>query len=455
MPLLSGESMYPCCAYYGCQRNEYIALHERHLQETPVITREIRGNVAEAFQLMLRRFPTRDLKPLTDEQAIAEAPPSRRKRVSVALTKLREFGEPPGFARVSGFIKLENSMDKPKDDPFMKTPRLIQHRTDEYCAKLMTFMKQIEKHLFYYEGGDKPVNKRDRVFMKGMTSWEIAANFRKAYESFASPIALLADINRFDAHLFQEMRDYFRMYCKRCYRNNAEFKRLVDMQRKNTGQTVNGIFYTVFATLMSGDYNTSLEGSFVNCLIMMFVMRRVRDYKPRICGDDSVVFLDAKDKDLVDERAFAALGFDVEYRYVSDFAEVEFCQCVPMLISGYWRMVRQWQRVISRMCYTVKNMSGKGWRKLLGAKAICELACNTGVPVLQEYSMMAFRSAGTFSRKLAREMFEHRKFEEFTGMRPVTREARLDFWHAFGVTPAKQIELEQLFRTTTLLCLPQ
>jgi len=281
-----------------------------------------------------------------------------------------------------------------------------------------------------------------------MNSYQVASNLKNAAR-FPNPVWINADHSRFDAHLNNTLRSIFRDYVRASYPGDHYIERLMRMQEINKGKTAGGIRYQVKGTMMSGEYNTSLEDCFINYMLLMFVFKDV-DCEIRVNGDDSVICLDRSELHKVDLNGFGDLAFKTKTEVVFDFSQVDFCQCKPVeLSSGHWRMVRNPFRVFERTAYTIKNYPDlKGYQSLAGAIGLGELACNTGIPMLQSYSLFVIQaSRGRFSRHDYNEYMARRPEPNRSDLGakavPVSPQARESFYAAFGVSPAEQISFER------------
>jgi len=450
LPMLEYPGVDKCAAYYGCVVNELVSLNERHLQPTPIATPERRGLYEQAFQLMLKKVRPTVLTKLSVEQVLRRLPQCKRRKYLNASIELQTSGEPSAMSMVRAFLKHEKFSDEFSDPLEMKPARMIQHRSDVYCLMLAQYLKPVEDLVFKKYAG-RWVKPSKRMFVKGMNSWQVGRNIA-ATDKFSDTAWVLFDHSKFDAHVNDDVYDYLRRFIYMCYPNDPHIKRLMRMQSHNKCVTRNGIRYKSTGTLMSGEYNTSLGGCFINAMITGWVLRNVVSYQ-RYNGDDGVVAISRAELALIDYADFARMGFKTKMDVVYDINMIDFCQCKPIRVSGCWRMVRNPLRVMSRTAYTTKTLTGNGWLKLATAIGKGEHACNTGVPVLQSFSNMIIRSGrGHYSQSL---------FEEYMFMRSdgdsddavVTAEARIDFAVAFGMSPTEQISLEACFDRMDLLVL--
>lgn len=435
-----------CAGYHGCQVNELISLHERHLKPTKPVDYQAMSIYMRAFAQFTKHYPIKQFKPLSREETINESPQNRRRRIRNAYDSIDKHGGfPPGYERVKAFLKWEKYEDDIFDPLEAKAPRMIQHRSDEYCYELARYIKPLEKYVLYRRDG-RYCKKRHRIFIKGMNSFEIADNLVHMGDRFADPVYVPLDHSKYDAHLNFGLRGMFRKWMKLCYKNNQHFKDMVDKQAKNRCMTANEILYEMEETLCSGEILTSFEGSSTNYAVALEFTRHVVA-EIRCNGDDMVICLDRSQLHLLDWDFFEKACLTTKLSVVYDIADVEFCQCrVVEIKPGLYRMVRSPARVIARTCYTVKNFPNEsGWLKLLGAVGQGELSCNAGVPVLQSWANLLIRSSlGEFSEALYSEYMMRRCERKMKSM-PIEDCARRSFWLAYGITPNKQRELERFF----------
>lgn len=454
VPMLAIEGNHVCGCYELCSINERVALVKRHGVALPVIDD---NRLMALGQFVRKHRKTRLVEPLTWDELEADVPKSRLKRVQNARANLVSEGWSNRYCKAKAFIKFEkweayevlSELERPM---ITKSPRLIQYRSPEYTYQLALFLRSIEKYVFNTDYNGRYLRMHEKEFSKGMTSWEIANNLWRKASRLRQPKFTLLDYSRMDAHLRYLLRKVAEWDVYKRMIKDPFFWWLLDQQIQNSVSTRNRNFWKVVATMLSGEYNTSLGDSEINRNILKFLLQAISHYL-LICGDDGVVMteLDAPTENL----DFAQFGMVAKVVITTDFSQVEYCQCKPVRICGSWRMVRNPYRIMSRTCYSTKRYVGVGWLKLLSSIGICELSCNNGVPVLQAYADMLYRSGGQQpDMKMVAEIMEHRRDKITAKKLPVTQQARVDFWMSFGIPPARQEELEQLFDETILPCLP-
>lgn len=96
------------------------------------------------------------------------------------------------------------------------------------------------------------------------------------------------------------------------------------------------------------------------------------------------------------------------------------------------------------------------WRMWLDAVGTCGAMLCAGVPVLGEYYRMYKRWGLTATSGLVQETFRNRsQLQLAQGVRDVeiTDDARCSFYYAFGITPDRQLAMEQVFRDAKITTL--
>jgi len=454
-PLFHQGRSFVSTGYQLCAINEIDALSRRHGMQLPEIDESVFTNLWELSKKM-RPF-TPEVKPLTWDELISKSPSSKRKRIQHARELYLRDGLQPQDNNVTAFIKYEKWEHHKMEEELVKpmehnSPRLIQYRSFKYTYKLLTMLRPIEDMFWKRDRNMKWLPMHKRTFAKGMTSWQIAANLRWKWEQFKDPIAILLDYSRMDAHMREKLRENaeWRQYLR--FNRTKQFRKMLEVQRVNRVSTRHGLKYIIRATMMSGEGNTAIGDSETNEVILCDTY--TLEALLTICGDDAVIMMERRDYDPSSEQNFAKYGMVAKTEICLSFSDITFCQCKPLRISGGWRMVRDPFRVMSRSAYTCKQYQGKAWLKLMSAIGIGELSCNTGVPVLQEFAMMIWRSAGYGRDSIFEKDYMVRRMDKIVTKRvPVTQAARLDFALAFEISVTEQIGMETHFQTVDLPCL--
>lgn len=357
-------------------------------------------------------------------------------RTKRALTYITNYGRPNSHCNIGSFIKAE-----PYVKGTTKAPRMIQAASDTAAVEAGLAFMPVEKRLWQYrEHGQK-------VFAKGVSSFEVAAIAKAAWDSFPNPVALLVDHSKFDSCVLAAWiaaKDFF--YQKLGI--VAEALEEMTLQLFNKCYSKCGIKYECFARLMSGRYDTSLTGNLINWAVMDDVFRGI-EHRKLLCGDDGVIFIDESDLDGLDldPTVWARYGFKTEVDVVKCFEHIKFCQSNPVEVRpGVYRMVRDPFRAIARSCVTVKRYVGPGWRRLVKSKGMSEMACSDGVPVLQAWAEHMIRAADAEGvvKHLKGEISYKASLEAGLNVRhkDIHHCARESFDRAFGICATQQMWME-------------
>jgi len=458
LPVLQLDGNYVCSWYHLCQVNQLLAVRERHVMEQiqePDLDIFMLCEAAYRFNMTYKRVGRP--KPWSADRIIKITPSTKKARAAKAFEDLKRDGwrakdftatAIPKFEKYDGRSVYGPSdiLDEMKDKPC----RLIQYLSHKRNYEFSRFVKPVEDRLFRMGDDGRICPVEDRVFMKGLTSFEIARALRKSWDSFEDPVAILWDYSRMDSHKSNFERA---MHGDMFYKRHMD-REAVEIFRRNLDYKVHcyskdGYSYKQNLRMLSGVRETSLEDCITNISLgnYWFWRHRVKN-RLHVNGDDGVAIIARTDLNgmMADIDYWRKVGFKMKFEVAYDFRHIDFCQCRPVKLARGWRMVRNPCRVMSRSSYTTKTLSGTGWRKLIGAIGMGELACNTGVPVLQSYAQLLIRtSRGLESQAFFDEYMMRRKETMTFKPEEVTYRARLDFHEAFGISVTEQIEIESCF----------
>lgn len=439
----------PDWAYHNkCACNEYDALLNRHAQQVEV---DERTQSAQLFKANFHEFAiinkVEDYKKMCVKEVMENTRPKLKGRYRKAYNNLR-VGLASVFSnihKVQSFVKFEKADgNKIWDD--RKPARLIQHRSYEYCYLLKAHLLPITKHC---KSNDKEFKGQvvSTMYAAGKNSYQIAESLMTMWNEFNSPVAICLDCKAFDGHVNGLQRNTANKFWDTASNGNRLLRRLMQMQSRNECKTQNDLRYTVHNVRCSGDFNTSDENSNINIIC---IRTAFGDIKLRliVMGDDSVAICESEDVTprLLTEvvNVFSDIGHNVKVDKICyQFQEIEFCQSSPVRIDGIWRMVRAPIRTISRARYTDTNWHDI--KRYLTSIGLCELACNSGVPILQQFSLYLM-SKGDYKKPVAKIDRENAVLEDDLKIKPVTAQARQDFEIAFGVSALDQIRYEEIFK---------
>lgn len=385
---------------------------------------------------VLRNLPP--VTKMTTEQFVDTYSGRKRRTYQNAATSLETSPIQRKDAYVQAFIKDEKTNLTRKDDP---CPRIIQPRSARFNLEIGLYLKPLEKAVF------KAMNSvfKGVTVMKGLNAEERARALRKKWDSFSNPVAILLDAKRFDQHVHWRMRDFEDDTWMRAI-GDGHLAKLLRLRRSNVvfARAADGaIKYRVKGKRMSGDMDTALGNCYTMCGMTWTFLRNIA---VRGCyandGDDGVIIVEHEDVEKVlstYKEHFLRWGFNMTLEGVAHhFEHIEFCQARPVYDGQRWRMVRD-----PIVCLGKDSL-------IIGAKPLEETANSIGWCGLSLAGDMPIFCA------LYRHFISDDKpdaVEFTTGMQylarglqprygPVTDEARLSFYNAFGITPDDQIAFE-------------
>lgn len=350
-------------------------------------------------------------------------------------------------ALIKAFVKVEKAN-------VAKAPRCIQPRNPRYNFRVGQYIKPIEHRLYRKIAkvfGDGP------TVMKGYTVEEVARIMRGKWDSFSEPVAVGLDATKFDMHVCEGMLKWEHSVYERIYGGDKNLREWLSWQRcnKGVGYAENGkLRYSVRGKRASGDMNTALG----NCLIMCGLVWRyaqVRGVPLKLVnnGDDCVVFMERRhlsDFSRGLDEWFLGMGFRMTVEEpVTDFERIEFCQMRPIQTQRGWVMVRNIPTALRKDTMCTMPLCAKTARKWMSAVGECGLALCAGVPIMQSF-YQAYLREGTAPGKLVNAMQMNSGLRMMRGdlaskSAPVTDDARLSVFVAWGITPDEQVVLEEYY----------
>lgn len=360
-------------------------------------------------------------------------------------------------ARLSSFIKTERFDYEEKPGA---VPRLIQPRNPVYNARVGRFMKPFEHKLYdsidkiFHQSGGQGSLLPFRTVMKGLNTRDVAAEIRAAWIVFKHPLAIFFDVSRFDQHVHKVMLawehgiylnavpEYFR----------AELDQLLKAQLTNKGfvRTPGGtIKYTRKGMRASGDMNTACGNVVIMCALMHAFMDGKCNYRFIDNGDDCVLIGEREEILAATEGIqawFREMGFTLKIDGQTEiFERINFCQSRPVHTARGWNMVRS-PLSLAKDLATTRDMSQPKLRAAwLSAVGSSGRALNDGVPISYAFYSQLPKvkvSAGLYEAlPTTAGLFMLAKGMDDLGT-PVTDDARISYYKAFGITPWEQEALE-------------
>jgi uncharacterized protein YacL (UPF0231 family) len=352
-------------------------------------------------------------------------------------------------ANIKAFVKFEKiPIGKQHSE---KPARLIQFRSYEYLYSLKSFIVKHSIAMKETKSLSLFGQRTNTIFTKLYDNPGIAAVLRESWDSFVSPVAVCCDHSKFDGHYCSELLDIEHEYWNSLFKSSY-LKRLLDLQKSNKGFTQNGLQYKMTGHRASGEYTTSEGNSLINYFMIATYLKHLNVSKARIHvnGDDSVIIVEHEDAGVVSNNLdfFANFNMQTEMDIAAyNFQQISYCQTRPIRVRRdgnlEWLMVKDPWRTMARMSYCETKFE-RCWQRYLTGIALCELACDRGVPILQAWCIFLMSKAnlsrpiGSVDKYPAR--LSRTVVISPSEVDPTTRE---DFSIAFGVTPQEQIDFER------------
>jgi len=405
----------------------------------------------------------RVVRPLSREQFVSTYSGRRKALYERAAVEYQARGLRQSDAKIKSFIKIESlvKLDGGGSGRLAAeiVPRIIQPRN----PRLPVYGYALGRYIKVYEHLMKDAVARIAVdltgsnfpvVLKGINARRRAEIMWRAWGSFTDPVAISMDASRFDQHVSQDaLRWEHSMWLYHAPDwLRPELQNLLRMQLRNrcVGSAADGkVYYTTDGCRMSGDMNTSAG----NCMLMSCMLLtycHIRGVKAVVFndGDDSVVLMERDRCERFQTGLsdwFLALGFTMEVEDVVDiFERIDFCQCSPVNTFGGWTMVRNPHKALAKdLTHPGDFAHDKLIENWLSAVGECGRALTDGVPVYQSfYRCFDPGKAKSVPEELSQRGFFHMaKGCRWTNA-PITVDARVSFYKAFGVTPDDQILLE-------------
>jgi hypothetical protein len=298
-----------------------------------------------------------------------------------------------------------------------------------------------------------------RTVMKGLNSLQVGQAVAEAWDSFRAPVAVGVDAKRFDQHTRTPALRYEQSIYKMFFagEDRVELSRLLSWQlsSKCRAYLPDAVIKFTMNIRASGDMNTGLGTCVIACSLVHSYCDSV-DLKYRLLnnGDDCVILVERDDLPKLDgffDFCKKAGYWMVVEPPVDQLEQISFCQTHPVLTSRGWTMVRDFPHSVAKdMVSLLPLTTESAWRKWAHDVGNCGMAINSGVPVLWSvYSSLARAGRGTFgSHPWTRNSGFFRMARGLeSSYSPISDEARLSFYRAFGVPPDTQVEIERHYDT--------
>lgn len=383
---------------------------------------------------------------------LARAPSSKRKLYENAIESLKQQPLTWKDARVSMFAKAEYRTTSLAGGPATK-PRAIQARSPRFNAAFGVYTKAVYDVLMKWKGPKGRVRQRTRIFRSGMTPRQLGAAIAEKRAQFKNPVVFNLDANSFDRSVDgDDLRMVDNLY-RTIFGGDQELNAILALRHGrrivNRGKSSKGLKYRVVANRMSGDMDTSLGNSLLTFYVVLWAMLKhgIRKWDCMIEGDDCLLFLEAGS--LTEGQinaAYADLGWLCASTKALHLHEIDFCRGTFITLADGVRHVRQAKRALSTLTCCWRSNTDQEYRRMLKGKALGELAMARGVPCLQALCSAILKATGDVKAIMVDTRMHGVKLAKLRldgSSLPVTRQARVEYEMAFGITVAQQTTFEQ------------
>ncbi len=362
-------------------------------------------------------------------------------------------------AYISAFGKVEKIDFGLKPDAVQ---RVVSPRDKRYNVEVGRFLKAME-HPIYRAIDDLYGSP---TVMKCLNYHQRAKALVAKWKKFLRPVAIRADAKRFDQHVsVPALKFEHSVYLNLCPSNcRSELHRLLKWQQTAHGfvRTRQGqIHYTVAGKRASGDMNTGLGNVLIMCaLLWEYRTKCGLTFELIDDGDDYVIIASREEEQFIYStinQFFITYGFEMDVASpVYELEEVVFCQTQPVWDGEDWTMVRSPHMGLMKDTSTmvteefVRNQQLVSQPNILTVIGKGGLSLCKGIPVYEALyqRFVELGGGGTCEdpRLMSGFLIHAKRMGPIRQHKIITSEARISFYHAFGIEPAMQQLLEERVR---------
>jgi hypothetical protein len=455
------EGLWAPSVHANCNHNEVSALLKRSLAPTPLASPSERVPVLRVFRHLRRicgRYSGVQWSHL--ETALSYSGSLRRRYID-AERSLRVDGPVTVRDSILGaFLKAEKfGLAK------YGKPRMIFPRSPRFNLALASYLKPFEHWLWGYLTARRVFNgSPTRVVAKGLNATQRANLIRRKMSDLVDCVVFEVDGSAFEAHVDVWQLEQEHACYSAAFSGAPELMRLLARQLVNEGTTPGGVRFSRAGGRASGDFNTGMGNTLIMLAVVVAVLKHINiKFDVLVDGDNALVFMSQCDSARVlgcfGNLALSFSGHEmVLERPVTVLEHVRFGQSAPLELSkGRFTMVRDWRKVCSQMTSNHAHLNvPKFVRPYLKGVSQCELALNSGVPVIQAFARRLLTL--TEDAKTVGDQF-YRDYEvlgvrvscrDKSVFREPTTEARESFHRAFGLDPDAQLAVEKALGSVDL-----
>lgn len=393
----------------------------------------------------------------TCDEYISHKTGSKRRLYEAAKLSLMRGGKSVRkLAELSYFIKSEATMWSKE-----QVPRVISPRGPEFNLMLGRYLHPLEPRIF--SALTKVVGSPSPVVAKGLTQEAKAEIIVDKLSRWGMCIGL--DASRFDQCIQKPLLELEHYIYNKVYAGDRLLPELLRAQLDNTGvgRARDGMVRAnIGAMRCSGDVNTSLGNCVISVLMAVSYLRENGLEGDVFCdGDDLLLFCRPSMLGSLTTLQSWYLRWGLRMKVEPPAykpEQVEFCQSRVVNRGDGWVLCRNFAKALNTDGFSPVPLTDAQRLNHIRAVGLCGLSMAAGMPVLQSYYAALVRDGKTGKvefDKLGGIGYQWRiqvSAGHLACARPITTEARLSFWEAFGVSPSDQMNWEQALTSVKWGC---
>lgn len=388
----------------------------------------------------------------TCSEYISHKTGAKRKIYEAAAVRLATGGGTiRKLAELSYFVKSEGTMWSK-----VQVPRVISPRGPEFNLMLGRYMHPLEPKIF--SALQEVVGSGSPVVAKGLTQEAKAEIIVEKLTQWGMCIGL--DASRFDQCIQKPLLQLEHYIYNKVYTGDRLLPELLRAQLDNVGvgRAKDGqVRADIGAMRCSGDVNTSLGNCLISVVLALAYLRENGIKGDIFCdGDDLLLFCHPSVLSSLSTLTAWYLRWGLRMKveppaYLPE--QVEFCQSRIVNRGGEWVLCRNFAKALNTDGFSPVPLTPSQRLCHIRAVGLCGLSMAAGMPVLQPYYAALVRDGKTGKvdyDRLGGIGYQWRlqtAAGHMASARPITAEARLSFWEAFGVSPSDQVAWEEALTT--------
>lgn len=350
------------------------------------------------------------------------------------------------MASLAFFVKREATLHSKR-----QVPRIISPRSPEFNVLLGRFLQPVEHRIYDALAAARG---SDVVIAKGLTQQRKAELIVSKLQRYGCCVGL--DASRFDQSVRDGLLRLEHSLYARLFPNRRDLAYLLKHQLtvQGFGRVPDGVVrYKGPAMRCSGDVNTSLGNCIISVVMAHNYLAQHNIDGDILCdGDDCLLFVPPASLPLLSNLHEWYLGYGLRMKveapaYVPE--QVEFCQSRPVWDGTQWLLCRNPQKAFNTDGFVPHSLGKKEALVHLRAVGLCGLSMAAGMPMFDAFyhSLVLAGKTGKWDPDALGGICYQHRLQRAAGhsavSKPVTPDARISFWRAFGIHPNEQLLVEE------------